>query len=534
MGKIYKLLSHALMVLAVVGVAQLFSSQHVFAANFTWTGGGADRNFSTAGNWQGGVAPTGDGTETLIFDNTLDVFQDTSSGAYDNVVNDLTGATFLSIITQGAESDHIQIAGNDFSISSGITAAVSVTTLPKVTLTADQTFEGSLYISSIDVSAYNLTLTGTAPTLSGVVGTGNLIFSSSYGTLKNSANFNGNITVKSGAFTAVYADGFGNNVGSTTVESGASLGVADNGADLTITEPITAGGTGTASNGALIFAGSFAGGGAGVGTANTVNVSGKLTLAADTTVDVSDSSRTVKVNDLDAQGHTLTLDPDSEGTLIVNGEAQTAEGQTITITDNKDEQLQVKAADTVILNGSRGNAQVYGVLKGKGTAKGITVWQTGTLAPGLSPGCLNSDGALSFTSGTFQVEIAGAIVCSEYDQVKVTGTVNLGDSSLDLSLLNNYKPSKGEQFVIISNDGKDKVSGTFKGLAEGAKVKVGDVTFTITYKGGDGNDVVLVAPGTPDAPDAGIYSSNLPLWPFIAGSILFGLSAAVIRKRYFA
>lgn len=35
-------------------------------ATFTWVGGGADENFSTAANWEGGIAPTFDGTERLV------------------------------------------------------------------------------------------------------------------------------------------------------------------------------------------------------------------------------------------------------------------------------------------------------------------------------------------------------------------------------------------------------------------------------------------------------------------------------------
>jgi len=36
-------------------------------AQFTWTGAGADTNLTTPGNWLGGVAPTGSGTENLVF-----------------------------------------------------------------------------------------------------------------------------------------------------------------------------------------------------------------------------------------------------------------------------------------------------------------------------------------------------------------------------------------------------------------------------------------------------------------------------------
>ena len=78
-----------------------------------------------------------------------------------------------------------------------------------------------------------------------------------------------------------------------------------------------------------------------------------------------------------------------------------------------------------------------------------------------------------------------------YDQVKVTGTVSLGGATLDASLIGGFVPGFGNAFTIIDNDGSDAVTGTFAGLAEGAVVDVGGTGMLITYKGGDGNDVVL-------------------------------------------
>ena len=46
-----------------------------------------------------------------------------------------------------------------------------------------------------------------------------------------------------------------------------------------------------------------------------------------------------------------------------------------------------------------------------------------------------------------------------------------------------------------SNDGSDAVSGTFAGLAQGATTDIGGNAFTISYVGGDGNDVVLTDAG---------------------------------------
>jgi hypothetical protein len=50
-------------------------------------------------------------------------------------------------------------------------------------------------------------------------------------------------------------------------------------------------------------------------------------------------------------------------------------------------------------------------------------------------------------------------------------------------------------------------SGTFKGLKEGAKVKLGKTKYQITYRGGDGNDVAL----TSDTPSPSATSRTTPL-----------------------
>lgn len=137
-----------------------------------------------------------------------------------------------------------------------------------------------------------------------------------------------------------------------------------------------------------------------------------------------------------------------------------------------------------------------GTLKGAdGVSVGdVTVQSGGTVAPGLSPGCLLT-GNIAYTSGSiYQVEIDNATVCTGYDQTQVTGTVDLGGATLSIVKLASYTPADATPFIIIDNDGTaDAVTGTFSGLAEGATTTVDDVEYTVSYVGGDGNDVVLSA-----------------------------------------
>jgi len=124
----------------------------------------------------------------------------------------------------------------------------------------------------------------------------------------------------------------------------------------------------------------------------------------------------------------------------------------------------------------------------------------------MSPGCLAADELT--LSGEYQFEAKGKTVCTEYDQLKITGVVNLqlsnntpSTSTLKVDFLDKYNPAAGTTFTILDNDGTDAVVGTFKDLAEGATFKAPNgAVLKISYKGGDGNDVVLtvVTAGTPD------------------------------------
>jgi len=146
-----------------------------------------------------------------------------------------------------------------------------------------------------------------------------------------------------------------------------------------------------------------------------------------------------------------------------------------------------------------------GTLSGTGSVGDVTVQSGGTVAPGLSPGCL-STGNIAYTSGsTYTVEIDGATVCTEYDQTQVTGTVDLGNATLTIVKSGSYTPADATEFVIVDNDGADAVTGTFNGLAEGATTTVDGVEYTVSYVGGDGNDVVLSATAVA-APNTGFGS----------------------------
>jgi autotransporter-associated beta strand protein len=165
-------------------------------------------------------------------------------------------------------------------------------------------------------------------------------------------------------------------------------------------------------------------------------------------------------------------------------------------------------AGTLLVNGTNSgtgavNVNNSAILGGTGTIAGpVNVNNTARLAPGVSPETL-ATGNLTLVSGTFfDVEIGGTSPgngVTGYDQVIVTGTVDLGNATLNLIQFGGFIVNNGvpQTFTIIDNDGSaDAVTGTFNGLAEGASISYAGGQVFISYAGGDGNDVVLYSTPT--------------------------------------
>ncbi|WP_422105424.1 BspA family leucine-rich repeat surface protein [Winogradskyella sp.] len=143
---------------------------------------------------------------------------------------------------------------------------------------------------------------------------------------------------------------------------------------------------------------------------------------------------------------------------------------------------------TSILNEGRFSG-VSTVLKGRGSLSGAPtiVENDATLTPGgignVATLALND---LSITSATFAPVIENS---NTYDALTVFGTVTLDNANL--APLGGYTAQRGDEVIIIDNDGDDAVIGTFNNLPEEAEVTFGDFDGIISYTGGDGNDVVL-------------------------------------------
>ncbi|MFZ3010206.1 MAG: hypothetical protein WA030_04310 [Candidatus Microsaccharimonas sp.] len=255
---------------------------------------------------------------------------------------------------------------------------------------------------------------------------------------------------------------------------------------------------------------------------------------------LSGSTRTISVLTPDANNGLQ----DTGGSLIVNGSSNTTATSNGTVASSAYtwtlQSFNSSGAHYVgnlaRLNlGSRTDVgaillQNGGVLTGVGTIGALTS-QSGKLAIGNSPGIINS-GSVSFdSSSSMDVEIGGT-GAGQYDQLNVTGTVSLGSATLNTVHYGGFLPVLNDTFTIISNDSNDAITGTFAGLAQGATFVLDDITYTISYVGGTGNDVVLTATTVPGPPDtAGALAR--PVNIAITGAVvMLGIGSLFLRKSY--
>ena len=116
-----------------------------------------------------------------------------------------------------------------------------------------------------------------------------------------------------------------------------------------------------------------------------------------------------------------------------------------------------------------------------------------TLELGNSPAQVTINGNVTFDGNdTLHMEINGLTAGTQYDQLVVNGTVDLGGALTEHDRQHDRRELSASRSRIIDNDDTDPVTGTFFGLANGATLMVNSQLFEIFYDGGTGNDVVLV------------------------------------------
>lgn len=356
----------------------------------------------------------------------------------------------------------------------GTTPVVAQHTSEIVAIGGSRSLGGSLSIFGQVTfnSAENLTLTGT------IGGTGDL-YKDGIGTLTiaTAAGHTGQTTISAGTLVV-----------SGSVTSTANVVVAGGNLTIAASNPLSSGlirlvnGQVTASGGVRTVGNNLRLEGA-FGLSEQLVFTGNLELSGGThTITMSGASPQTTFSGVISGANGLTKA--GPGTLILAG-ANTYTGMTTVSSGGL--KVNGSLAGPVSLSGSA-------TLSGAGTISGEVATSSGTtIAPGNSPGILNTGNFNLAAGSTLQMEVSGlgANPGTDYDQVNVTGTVSLA-GTLDAVRWADF--SAGQSYIIVNNDGVDAVSGTFSGLPEGAAVQIGSNNFfTISYVGGTGNDVVLTS-----------------------------------------
>jgi sugar lactone lactonase YvrE len=146
------------------------------------------------------------------------------------------------------------------------------------------------------------------------------------------------------------------------------------------------------------------------------------------------------------------------------------------------------------VNGPAGAGQVLSFndnVDGAGNYTGNIAFLQG-FSPGASPAAVSLEN-LSFNPlSKLTIELGGTTAGSQFDQLVIAGDVELGSATLDVLPLNGFLPTAGQSFEILDIAGTR--SGIFAGLEEGSRASnFGGIDLFITYAGGDGNDVALIA-----------------------------------------
>lgn len=92
--------------------------------------------------------------------------------------------------------------------------------------------------------------------------------------------------------------------------------------------------------------------------------------------------------------------------------------------------------------------------------------------------------------GAYHVELSPGDTTADK---MVVSRVTLDHPKLAITLVNTDALATGSKFTIVDNKGSEAVHGTFNDLAESSFLTVNGNSFRITYQGGSGNDIVLIA-----------------------------------------
>lgn len=145
----------------------------------------------------------------------------------------------------------------------------------------------------------------------------------------------------------------------------------------------------------------------------------------------------------------------------------------------------ISSATGKLLVGGGGQAGSEGVMTIHGSAASIT-------AGIFAVGCNDSAGTYPGT-GTVAFEVVnGSVTAVNATSVYIDPLA--AAASITSLMISGTGSAPTANIVLINNTGTNAIGGKFDNAAEGAIFNVDGVAMTLTYAGGDGNDMVLVIP----------------------------------------
>ncbi|MCR9292459.1 MAG: hypothetical protein NXI32_07060 [bacterium] len=446
-------------------------------AVLTWSGaaGESDTNWTTAANWEGGIAPTAG--DDLVF---------SASASHGQTTNNFEpGTNFGGIQIDGPG---YVLGGNSITLDKGLinNGGDADVSLP-IALTADQSFVNTAYaqlsLGSIDLNGHQLRLEehGLATVVNGQIsGAGDLVVSGwgYFGVTLAAANsYSGQTRVE---------------YGSLRIENAMALGIAD----------------GSSATGTVL------GYGASLVLGGSLNVVDEL-LQVNSYANLQSFGENQWSGNIEV-AYYFAMSSDSA--LIISGDITANDytgfyfsgpGQLRLDGNNSLPQGYFYSYADVQIGGSLSQLNelniLYGSLGGDGVVQASSIWLyyssmdfNGTLDnqrlyaqdARLYPAGIGQAG----TFATAELNLLNTVLSidlnsdADYDRLTASSIVQLAGISLDLNL--GYSPAAGQQFTIVNNDGFLPIQGTL-GYDEGSLIVVGGDVFRVSYMGGDGNDVTL-------------------------------------------
>ena len=464
-----------LLTVAWASLALLAGRQISHGASYTWTGGGASGRWSEAGNWQGNQPPhSGEAAAVLVF--PVGAARLTST-------NDLTslGVDKLAIAGTG----YVLAGTNALLLSTNAPGSVKATgwtnriALPLV-------LQGTNIFQVASNAALSLAGNLTGPGGFSLSGGGVLELAPSKGQDNTYAGpaavREGTLQLNSGFVTVPV---FGNRIYTLAVPGALTVGQIG-GTSLAMVE-----GMAMSTNTALTLLGSgqyqVAGDSLGFGS-----------LTGDGLVNLVEQGFQVGFDNRSTVFRGTFTNQFEAGLYKVGSGSLTLSGRAI-----GNVPLGVLGG-TLFVDGdfSASTVQNSATLQGNGQVGFFLV--DGPVSPGHGgPGRLTANNLNFDLNSLFLAKLGGTNAGVSYDQLVAKQSFGFTDRSaaLQVELLPGFVGTVGNQYTIVRNDSTDPVVGNFNGLPEGTVFKLpSGAAFRISYKGGDGNDVVLTQTSLPTQP----------------------------------